>query len=85
LEADVVRLQSLRYNLWALRSIYEAESSDNWDSILGRIDVGLLHPTVNALYSMTYDEQVRKVTDSGIRTRTVQNILNSKKQGLQSF
>jgi hypothetical protein len=47
--------------------------------------VGLLHPTVNALYSITYDALVRKQTDPQVRTRMVQNILNSKKQVLSAF
>jgi hypothetical protein len=85
LQAEVARLQGVRYNLWALRSIYGAESNDNWDSVLGRIEVGLLHPTVNALYSITYDTLVRKQIDPQIRARMVQNILNSKKQALSAF
>jgi hypothetical protein len=85
LRTDLARLQGIRYNLWALRTIYGAESTDNWDSALGQIDVGLLHPTVNALYSITYDTLVRKQTDPQIRARIVQNILNSKKQALPAF
>lgn len=84
-QGETVRLQGICYNLWALRAIYGAESSQNWDAELGQIDLGLLHPTVNALYSITYDALIRKHKDPQIRTRMVQNILNSKKVTLSEF
>ena len=85
LSVDVPRRQGLRYNLWALSVIYRAQESGDWDGILGRIDVGLLQPTVNALYSSTYDSLIHKETDPRARVVTVQRILNSEKIGLPSF
>lgn len=83
--ADVSRLQGLRYNLWSLKTIYRAQQSSNWDGLLGRIDVGLLQPTVSALYSTTYDSLIRDKTDPRTRIVAVQNILNGKKAALASF
>ena len=85
LQGEVARLQGVRYNLWALRTIYGAESSENWDIELGQIDLGLLHPTVSALYSITYDTLLRKQTDPLIRAGMVRAILNSKKMVLSEF
>lgn len=85
LSADVSRRQGLRYNLWALGVIYRAQQSSSWDGILGRIDVGLLQPTVSALYSSTYDSLIKEKTDPRTRIVAVQNILNGKKIGLSSF
>ena len=83
--SDVTRLQGIRYNLWALRTIYRAQQSGNWDRLLGKIDVGLLQPTVSALYSTTYDSLIREKTDPRTRIVAVQNILNDKKAALSSF
>jgi enamine deaminase RidA (YjgF/YER057c/UK114 family) len=85
LSGDLSRLQGLRYNLWALRTIYRAESSPNWDGILGRIDVGLLQPTVGSRYSSTYETLIKDKTDPRTRIVAVQNVLNGKKIGLTSF
>ncbi len=85
LRSDAIRLQGMRYNLWALRSIHQADESANWVNILNKINVGLLHPTVSALYSSASDKLIKEKTDPNTRVRVVSSILNERKIPLSEF
>ena len=79
-------LQQLAYNLWALREIHAAdEDTDNWDVPLARIDTGLLHPTVAALYQQTYGEKIKTIDDPLTTIAKAQHMLSSPKTGLSAF
>ena len=64
-------LQRRRYNLWALREIYTGGESSNWDEYLGRIDIGLLHPSVHTCYSIERDERLRREDDLQVRQKSL--------------
>ncbi len=78
-------LQKIRYSLWATRAIYHAEKSGSWHHALGRLDIGLLHTSVNALYSLTYNQRLSEVKDARERVTVVSTILCKDKVGLQAF
>ena len=79
-------LQQLAYNMWALREIQSAEEdTDNWDVKLAPIDTGLLHPTVAALYSSTYGDQIKEVKDPPTLTAKAQHVLGNPKIELSAF
>ena len=77
--------QALAYNLWALREIQAAETSDAWESRLAPLDTGLLEATVGALYSSVYARRIDKVTDPERRSRIVQGFLTAKHTTLRAF
>lgn len=77
--------QTLRYNLWAMQQIYVSETASSWPQRLGSIEMRLLHPNVSALYSMTYDDLIRRETNSTARTSVVHQVLNKEKVTLDQF
>jgi hypothetical protein len=78
-------LQRRRYNLWALREIYTGGQSTNWEDYLGRIDLGILHPSVHSCYSIDHDDKLRSVRDPQIRQKAVITLLCKDKIPLQAF
>jgi hypothetical protein len=83
--ARVGSLQQLRYNLWAVNQLAAAQTSDNWDVFLSRIEVGLLEPPTATLYGMVYDKRIREVADAKMQADTVGRILRSDKALLSQF
>lgn len=72
-------LQMLRYNLWALQTMYAAHGNAAWPEALGTIDFQWLQPSVSTLYSITYDEMLRKETTPSVRNVSVRALLLSPK------
>jgi hypothetical protein len=85
LQSRVVKHRHLRYNLWALGQIHAAETGQGWETQLGAIEVGLLHPAVSALYSLTYDARVRQISDAQTRVSKVRTLLTRRKVTLEAF
>lgn len=83
--AQIWQLQRLRYNLWALRIIYGADDSPQWQEELGVINTGQLDPSVHSLYTMTHDKRLGNETDVDNRTNAVQVLLSKKKVPLEAF
>ena len=79
------KLQRLRYNLWALRTIHRAANSPNWYEELGVIDVGHLNPSVHSLYAMTHDDRLGTEKNIGNRMIAVQVLLSKEKFHLEAF
>ena len=82
---DWLRMQQLAYNLWALRELEAAETSDAWVDRLGRVDPGLLEPSVSALYASVHSRRLEEVQDPVQRSNAVRNILTNAKVSLQEF
>lgn len=78
-------LQGLRYNIWALRQIRLADSAQSWPDILGSIDLYNLDPSVSSLYSLTYDDLVRRESDPLRRDACVRTLLSKDKTRLEQF
>jgi hypothetical protein len=76
---EAQRLQRLRYNLWAVRTL----SADSDVSQLSHIDTGVLEPSVNALYSQQESELISKRPNE--RSRSVREILLRDKIPLLAF
>ncbi len=78
-------LQALRYNIWALRQIRLAETALSWPDILGSIDLQNLDPSVSSLYSLTYDDLIRKESDPLRRDVCVRTLLSQEKIRQEQF
>lgn len=85
--AETLRLQRLRYNLWANRRISQARSGDPKEGMrnLAKIDTGLLIPTVYTLYSEVEQQSSAAITDLGQRTNVIRTSLLSEKIPLKAF
>jgi len=82
-DAGIAR--QLAYNLWALREIHAAETSESWISRLAQIDTGMLEPVVSALFSSVYSRRLEAVTSPEGRSGTVQQLLSGSKVPLSAF
>jgi len=83
-QQNISKVQSLAYNLWALRAIYTASDSPAWYEHLGKIDVSHLHPYVHALYSSVLDSR-RSAEQDPYARHIVNIILNKDKVSLEAF
>ena len=76
---EAQRLQRLRYNLWAVRTL----SADSTILQISFIDTGMLEPVVGALYSQREGELITRQTDH--REREVRTLLLQEKVSLEAF
>lgn len=81
----IKELQTVAYNLWALRQIHAAGEVTMWSDYLGAIDVGLLHPSVHAMYSQVSDSRLNRAQDSSSRLAAMAILLNKEKIPLKAF
>jgi hypothetical protein len=87
LQSDIIRSVRIRYNLWAVKEIYQAGRLKGARGCvaLGRIDNGLLDPSVSALYSETETMVFRSIEDPFQHTVQVRRMLLTEPIGLDAF
>jgi hypothetical protein len=87
LHARLVKLQKIRFNLWAVNQIYRAETASTWDVLLGSIDLAQLHPATASLYSLAYEKRIREKenADSRVRSQRIRILLTTPKIPLEVF
>ena len=84
---ETLRLQQLRYNLWANYRIAQARSGEpNTNMVnLSQIDTGILVPTIYTLYSEVEQQNSTEIKNVAQRTETIRRVLLSAKIPLQAF
>ncbi len=85
LGSKAAELQVVRYNVWALRQMHMTESAQSWPDILGVVDLRALDPSVSSVYSLTYENLIRKETDPMRRDNLIRTLLSKEKVRLEQF
>ena len=87
LRSDIIRSVRIRYNMWAVKQIYQAGriAAPQGCEALGRIDNGLLDPSVSALYSTTESQVLNSIRDAFQLTVQVRKMLLIEPVGLDAF
>jgi hypothetical protein len=85
IQTRLLQAQRLRYSLWALRAIQNAETSDSWVGYLAQIEPSQLHPTVSALFGAVQDRRSNDLKEAGPRQRMVRQMLTDTKVELRQF
>jgi len=87
LRSGIMRSVRIRYNMWAVKQIYQASTiaGPRGCTALGRIDNGLLDPSVSALYSMAESQVFQSIDDPSQRHIQVRKMLLTEPVRLDAF
>ena len=87
LYSKVIRSLRIRYNVWALRTVKQAEDLGGARGAqrLSFVDRALLEPSVSALYSMAEAKCVQAITNPQQRSIQVMKMLNTQPVKLHAF
>jgi hypothetical protein len=87
LRIDISRSIRIRYNIWAVGEISQAGKllGPQGCVALGRIDNGLLDPSVSALYSTAQSQVFQSIDDPNQRHVHVRKMLSTEPVGLDAF
>ena len=84
---EAIRMQQIRYNMWANRIIYQYRDNDPKTilDVLSKIDTGVLVPSVASLFSECEQKNLSKIDDTYQRSNSVRSSLLAPKIPLSAF